>query len=105
MKIKPSKYSQMKIKKYCPSILFAIMQGFLVSCNTANSKAQSHNIKNYTFWNTADGEPLYSQGGGIFRFTDPKTGLEKYYLYVVQYKETELYLHNPDLIQLKNIFF
>ena len=24
-------------------------------------------IKNDVFWNTADGKPLYSQGGGIFK--------------------------------------
>src|SRR5690606_11558981 len=104
MKIKPSKYSHMKIKKYCPSILFAIMLGFLVSCNTANSKAQSHNIKNDTFWNTADGEPLYSQGGGIFRFTDPKTGVEKYYWYGAQYEESELYRHDPSVTQPNDNF-
>ena len=94
----------MKIKKYCPSILFAIMLGFLVTCNTANSKAQSHNIKNDTFWNTADGEPLYSQGGGIFRFTDPKTGVEKYYWYGAQYEESELYRHDPSVTQPNDNF-
>src|SRR5690606_12325826 len=99
MKIKPSKYSHMKIKKYRPSILFAIMLGVLVSCNTANSKAQSHDIQNDTFWNTADGEPLYSQGGGIFRCTDPKTGVEKYYWYGAQYEESELYRHDPSVTQ------
>src|SRR5690606_35505267 len=99
MKIKPSKYSNMKIKKYCPSILIANMLGFLVSCNTANSKAQSRNIKNDTFWNTAVGEPLYRQGGGIFRFTDPKNGVEKYYWYGAQYEDSELYRHDPSVTQ------
>ena len=35
-------------------------------------------IHNDTFWNTSDGRPLYSQGGGIFRFADPQTGRERY---------------------------
>jgi hypothetical protein len=28
-------------------------------------------IQNDTFWHTTTGEPIYCQGGGIFRFTDP----------------------------------
>jgi hypothetical protein len=56
---------------------------------------QSLNIKNDTFWNTADGKPLYSQGGGIFKFNDPKTGLQKYYWYGVHYKEADIYRNNP----------
>ena len=40
--------------------------------------SQSHNIKNDTFWDTRNGEPIYSQGGAIFKFTDPNTNQEKY---------------------------
>ena len=36
---------------------------------------QSTNIKNDVFWNTKDGKPIYSQGGGVFRFADPTTGV------------------------------
>ena len=43
-------------------------------CKTGSIKAQSYNIKNDVFWNTKDGQPIYSQGGGIFRFGDTKTG-------------------------------
>lgn len=52
-------------------------------------------ITNNQFWNTADGQPIYSQGGGIFKFPDPQTGEEKYYWYGVHYKEAELYRENP----------
>jgi len=58
-------------------------------------QAQSSNIKNDTFWNTKDGQPIYSQGGGIFRFTDAVTGVKKYYWYGVHYKEAELYRNDP----------
>lgn len=62
-------------------------------CVLAN--AQMLNIKNDTFWNTKDGQPIYSQGGGIFRFADPVTGIEKYYWYGVHYEEAETYRNNP----------
>lgn len=63
------------------------------------AKAQALNIKNDLFWNTVDGEPLYSQGGGIFRFVDPSDGVEKYYWYGAQYRESELYRQDPSLTQ------
>ncbi|WP_231583565.1 family 43 glycosylhydrolase [Rufibacter radiotolerans] len=59
--------------------------------------AQSLQIKNDVFWNTKDGRPLYSQGGGIFRFPDPTTGEKKYYWYGVQYEEAEQYRLDPSL--------
>jgi hypothetical protein len=57
--------------------------------------AQLLNIKNDVFWNTKDGQPIYSQGGGIFKFPDPETGNIKYYWYGVHYKEAETYRNNP----------
>lgn len=60
------------------------------------SSAQKLNIKNDVFWNTKDGQPIYSQGGGIFRFKDLKTGQEKYYWYGVRYKEAETYRNSPN---------
>lgn len=59
------------------------------------SFAQLQNIKNNIFWNTKDGKPIYSQGGGIFTFKDPKTGQKKYYWYGVHYKGGELYRNSP----------
>lgn len=59
--------------------------------------SQSYNIKNDIFWDTEDGKPLYSQGGGIFRFKDPKTHKEKYYWYGVQYEEAVKYRKDPSV--------
>lgn len=58
--------------------------------------AQKLNIKNDVFWDTKDGKPIYSQGGGIFKFKDSKTGQEKFYWYGVHYKEAELYRSSPN---------
>ncbi|WP_062541975.1 family 43 glycosylhydrolase [Rufibacter tibetensis] len=58
--------------------------------------AQKLNIKNDVFWNTKDGQPIYSQGGGIFKFKDPMSGQEKYYWYGVHYKEAETYRNSPN---------
>ena len=68
------------------------------------SNAQSLNIKNDIFWNTKDGQPIYSQGGGIFKFTDPATGKLKYYWYGVHYQEADMYRNNPS-ITLPNATF
>lgn len=62
----------------------------------SNSYAQKQNIKNDVFWDTKDGQPIYSQGGGIFTFKDPKTGQEKYYWYGVHYKGAEIYRASPN---------
>ncbi len=61
------------------------------------ARSQSLNIKNDTFWDTRDGKPIYSQGGGIFRFKDPKTNQEKYYWYGVRYEESERYRKDPSV--------
>ena len=66
--------------------------------------AQLQNIKNDRFWDTANGEPIYSQGGGIFLFKDPKTGQEKYYWYGAYYREAELYRKDPSYTQPRDNF-
>lgn len=66
--------------------------------------AQMLNIKNNQFWDTVDGQPIYSQGGGIFNFTDPDSGIEKYYWYGAYYKEAELYRNDPSVTQPKDNF-
>lgn len=60
-------------------------------------KAQAFNIKNDVFWNTKEGNPIYSQGGGIAKFADPVTGIKKYYWYGVHYLEAETYRTNPSI--------
>lgn len=62
---------------------------------TSSTFAQKANIINDVFWNTTNGSPIYSQGGGIFKFKDPTSGIEKYYWYGVHYKEAELYQSDP----------
>jgi hypothetical protein len=59
------------------------------------SYAQPRNVKNDVFWNSTDGKPVNSQGGGISRFADPVTGVEKYYWYGVYYEDAEKYRENP----------
>lgn len=66
--------------------------------------AQNRNIKNDTFWHTADGETIFSQGGGIFTFADPLTGKPKYYWYGVHYEEADLYRKNPAITHTKSTF-
>lgn len=63
--------------------------------NSSRIFAQAHNIKNDTFWYTKDGKPINSQGGGVFKFTDPATGQQKYYWYGVAYYEADIYRNNP----------
>ena len=71
---------------------------------SSNSYAQLANLKNDVFWNTKNGEPLYSQGGGIFQFVDPKSGIKKYFWYGVHYEEADLYRKNPSITQPKATF-
>lgn len=60
---------------------------------TARS-ASVPSITNDVFWKTTNGQYIYSQGGGIFRFPDPK-GVEHYYWYGVHYTGAETYRANP----------
>ncbi|GAB6010966.1 family 43 glycosylhydrolase [Viscerimonas tarda] len=94
----------MKIQKtYFPAFFVMLLVCFLF-CHTEAVMAQYFNIKNDAFWDTQDGQPIYSQGGGIFSFTDPKTGIEKYYWYGVRYREAELYRNDPSVTQAKDNF-
>lgn len=72
-----------------------LLIGILFFCSTLKTEAQFQNIKNDVFWDTKDGLPIYSQGGGIFKFKDPQTGIEKYYWYGVHYEEAEKYRNEP----------
>lgn len=64
---------------------------------SSSSTAQLKNIKNDVFWNTTDGKPINSQGGGIFKFPDPSTGELKYYWYGVNYEEAKTYRNAPEV--------
>jgi len=82
-------------------IFFAVILGI---CFSNAVKAQMPNIKNDTFWNTKDGSPIYSQGGGIFRFMDPLSKTEKYFWYGVHYEEAAAYRAYPAITQGSNTF-
>ncbi len=69
----------------------------------SSSYGQLLNIKNDVFWNTKDGKPINSQGGGIFKFKDA-AGKEKYYWYGVHYKEADIYRIDPS-VTLPNATF
>jgi hypothetical protein len=94
----------MKVKKLHTAITSFLMLAFIFVTNLGNVNAQTGNIKNDIFWNTKDGQPLNSQGGGIFKFADPKTGMQKYFWYGVQYEEANMYRNAP-YITLPNATF
>jgi hypothetical protein len=77
---------------------------FLITIGMFKSQAQTNNIKNDIFWKTTAGLPINSQGGGIFKFPDPKTGLQKYFWYGVNYAEADLYRNDPSITQPKATF-
>lgn len=70
----------------------------------ASTSAQLRSIKNDTFWQTVDGKPLYSQGGGIFQFKNPTSGKLSYYWYGVHYKEADKYKTDPSVTLPKSTF-
>lgn len=84
------------------SIAFILL--FAGSNTSVHAKTGMQNIKNNQFWNTTDGQPIYSQGGGIFVFKDPNTGIEQYYWYGASYRESELYRNDPSFTQPKDNF-
>jgi hypothetical protein len=87
------------------SYLFSLSLTLLWSVGTISfGYSQAHSIKNDVFWNTTTGQPIYSQGGGIFRFPDPVTGVKKYYWYGVQYEEASLYRNDPSVTHKTSTF-
>jgi hypothetical protein len=91
----------MKIKKTHSVLMMAFILGLSI---INNIQAQKGNIKNDVFWNTKDGQPLNSQGGGIFKFSKPVDGVQKYYWYGVHYEEANIYRNAP-YITLPNATF
>lgn len=91
-------FSDFRTAKYFLTLLIEL---FLLPCML---HAQFGNIKNNRFWDTTEGNPIYSQGGGIFRFYDPDSGIEKYYWYGVHYREAELYRNDPSVTLERNFF-
>lgn len=63
----------------------------------AHSRGEEKKIVNDIFWDTVDGRPIYSQGGGIFRYPDAETGEMHYYWYGVRYAEAARYREDPSV--------
>ena len=83
------------VQKQLIRFLSPFLVNFFVILIVFSANAQFRNIHNDVFWNTKNGQPIFSQGGGIFKFLDPVTGLQKYYWYGVHYKEADIYRDNP----------
>lgn len=82
----------------CSTPLIMFLACFiLVLSSMSPAKAQHTTIRNDVFWNTVDGAPINSQGGGIFQFSDKVTGIKKYYWYGVHYREADLYRKDPSV--------
>lgn len=64
---------------------------------SAKPENTERTIRNDCFWQTVDGETIYSQGGGIFRFEDPETKKMRYYWYGVKYYAAEEYRKDPSV--------
>ncbi len=76
--------------RYFHSIV--LLLACLIAAPTATA---SGTIRNDRFWLTVEGTPIYSQGGGIFRFHCPQTGRERYFWYGVRYAEAVRYAAQP----------
>lgn len=95
----------MKKRSGHPVTVAVLLLAFIMGLSGLNTlTAQGQKISNDVFWNTSDGLPIYSQGGGIFQFTDPVTQTRKYYWYGVHYKEAETYRNDPAVTQTTNTF-
>ncbi len=89
-------YNRLRINlfSYCKMSFYVVIYSSIFISTLCS--AQKLNIKNDVFWDTKEGVPIYSQGGGVFKFRDPKSGVEKYYWYGVHYKEAETYRSSPN---------
>ncbi len=87
------------MKKFAFLLAVLVAVGCFVQCSDAYAP-----IRNDCFWQTTDGEPLYSQGGGIFRFADPRTGELRYFWYGVRYAEADVYRRDPSVTLESNHF-
>lgn len=85
----------MKMKVFLSVILWAWV--LTVGAKNIETRFDGKKITNDVFWNTAEGMPLYSQGGGIFRYPDPDTGRLRYYWYGVRYAEAVRYREDPSV--------
>ncbi len=79
--------------KTIQNLILTLTIAATVGCTNGNDSIMD--LHNDTFWYAENGEPILSQGGGIFRFTDPQDGHEKYFWYGVRYAEATQYMTSP----------
>jgi hypothetical protein len=78
-----------KLLKRKLSLLLTVITVLAFSFGTLTVSAASTTINNDTFFKDTSGNPIYSQGGGIFKFGST------YYWYGVRYTEAATYYNNP----------
>jgi hypothetical protein len=104
MSFRPNK-SDLHLNMNLKQISYIIILALAALDMSSIAVAQTTNIKNDNFWNTTAGKPIYSQGGGVFKFSDPSTGRAKYFWYGIHYKEAELYRCNPAITNTQSTTF
>lgn len=85
----------MTVKRVLCECVFLFLTVAALHAQQGGDKDTYYEVKNDCFWNTVEGKPIYSQGGGIFRFRDPDTGVPTYYWYGNHYREAEQYREYP----------
>lgn len=89
-----------KYKRIFSSVITAGLIAALVTstqlawADSPTTMPTNQTIVNDVFYKDINGNPIYSQGGGIFDFTDPSSGQIKHYWYGVHYAEAEQYYQN-----------
>lgn len=87
----------MPIKLFLTLTLCLALSPIAAGERDAHSRGEEKKIVNDIFWDTVDGRPIYSQGGGIFRYPDAETGEMHYYWYGVRYAEAARYREDPSV--------
>lgn len=70
----------------------------IIICLSHNMTAADPVIQNDVFWKDISGNPVYSQGGGVYKFGDT------YYWYGAKYEGAVTYCNNPTKIVSKTVF-
>lgn len=87
----------MPLKLFLTLVLSLALSPIAAGERDAHSRGEEKKIVNDIFWDTVDGRPIYSQGGGIFRYPDAETGEMHYYWYGVRYAEAARYREDPSV--------
>ena len=84
--------------RYFVTLILCLAAGTVAAGEqVTDSLGEEKKIVNDIFWDTVDGRPIYSQGGGIFRYPDAETGERHYYWYGVRYAEARQYREDPSV--------